>query len=168
TGLPFGSTWSADDVIVFASRDTTIWEVAATGGKAERVTRREQAGDDARHLLPQILPGGQWLLFTVLPTVFDWEHTRVVVQSLETGERRVLLEGAADARYVPTGHLVFMRQGNLMAAPFDATRARITGSENGLINGVMQSINSDSVPLDTGAGQFAFSSTGTLVYMAGE
>ncbi len=68
---------------------------------------------------PQILPGGRWLLFTVLPIEFGWDQARVVAQSLETGERKTLLETAADARYVPTGHLVYMRLGNLMAAPFD-------------------------------------------------
>jgi Tol biopolymer transport system component len=160
-------TWPTDDTIVFASQDTMIWKVTSGGGKPERLTTRGNAGDDARHLLPQMLPGGKWLLFTAQPTVFDWEHTRVVAQSLETGERKVVLEDAADARYVPTGHLVFMRQGNLMAAPFDVNGVRLTGSETGMVEGVMQSINAVSVPLDTGAGQFAFSSTGTLVYVAG-
>src|SRR5262249_52969861 len=156
--LPFGLSWSANGDILFASRDTTIWRVASGGALPEQITKRETAGNEARHLLPQVLPGEKWLMFTVLPTVHDWEHTRVVVQSLSTGERKVLLEGAADARYVSTGHLVFMRQGNLMAAPFDPSSVRLIGSEVGMIDGVMQSINANSVPLDTGAGQYTFSS----------
>jgi hypothetical protein len=56
--------------------------------------------------MPEILPGGRWLVYTVLPLDFGWDQASVVAQSLESGERKVLIEAAADARYVPTGHLV--------------------------------------------------------------
>ena len=47
---------------------------------------------------------------------------------LETGERKVLIQGGSDARYVPTGHIVYVRAGALMAAPFDLDRQEVTGS----------------------------------------
>src|SRR6185369_7434091 len=93
----------------------------------------------------------------------------VVAQSLKTGERKPLLEhGVADARYVPTGHLVYMRLGDLTAVPFDLRNVSVAGPEVPVVGGVMQSVNS-TVPIsvDTGAGQYAFSSSGTLAYVAG-
>ena len=166
TDLPFGAAWPSDDTIVYASATRTIWKVASAGSMPQQVTQRAER--EVRHVLPQILVGGAWLLFTVLPADSDWEHARVVAQSLKTGERKVVLEGAADARYVSSGHLVFMRRGTLMSAPFDVENARLTGPEVGLIDRVMQAIDSGSVGLDTGAGQYTFSSTGTLVYVAGQ
>ena len=167
TSQPWGATWPSQDAIVYASpANGTIWTVAAAGGMPRELTKL--ATGEFRRVLPQMLPREEWLLFTAIPATGNWEQTRVVAQSLDTGEQRVLLEGAADARYVPTGHLVYMRLGNLMAAPFDAERAQLTGPEAGMIEGIMQSINSTTVPLDIGAGQYAFSSTGTFAYVAGE
>ena len=56
-----------------------------------------------------------------------WDKANIAVQSLATGERKVLIEGGADARYIPTGHLVYMREGTLMAVPFNLDRLAVTG-----------------------------------------
>jgi serine/threonine-protein kinase len=163
---PFGASWAEDDRIVFSQRGT-IWSVPASGGKPVELTTRPDDGSEFSHAHPRILPGGEWMLFTVLPLTFAWDQAYVAVQSLETGERRTLVEGAADARYVPTGHLVYMRLGNLMAAPFDLGSMTIEGAEVGVIEGVMQAANAGATPVDTGAGQYAFAPDGTLAYVAG-
>ena len=61
------------------------------------------------------------------------------------GERRVLINGGAGARYVPTGHLVYMLNGALMAVPFDADRLETTGTAVPLLDGVMQNVNMPGV-----------------------
>jgi hypothetical protein len=48
----------------------------------------------------------------------DWITARIVVQSLDKTTRQVLLERGIDARYVPTGHLVYAIDGTLFAVPF--------------------------------------------------
>jgi dipeptidyl aminopeptidase/acylaminoacyl peptidase len=85
---------------------------------------------------------------------------------LATGQPVVLTDGA-DARYVPTGHLVFVRQGALLAAPFDVTALRLTGTPVGAVDDVMQAFNATAALLRTGAAQFAVSPTGSLAYAAG-
>ena len=60
---------------------------------------------------------------------------------LTTGEQTVLITGGADGRYVSTGHLVYVRLGTLMAAPFDPVRLAVTGGATGVIDGVMQAAN---------------------------
>jgi serine/threonine-protein kinase len=163
----YGADWTTDGQIVF-SQNGSISVVPANGGASKELTKRAADRGEARYVLPRLLPGGKWLMFTALPTINDWQTTRVVAQSLETGDRKVLLEGAADARYVPTGHLVYMRLGDLDAARFDVERVAVTGGEVTVVHDVMQSVNSTvPIALDTGSGQYAFSDSGALVYATG-
>ena len=113
---------------------------------------------------PQILPGGQSLLFTVATgTASDrWDRARIVVQPLKSGAPKLLIEGGSDARYVPTGHIVYALSGSLYAVPFDAQRLELNGGSVPIVEGVSR--NSGGV---TGAANFSFSTTGSLVYVPG-
>jgi dipeptidyl aminopeptidase/acylaminoacyl peptidase len=84
-----------------------------------------------------------------------------------TGTRKVLVTGGADARYVPAGHLVYVREGAWMAVPFNVARLEVTGAAVGLIANVMQAANIVGDPFNTGAAQFSVSSSGSLVYVPG-
>ncbi len=77
------------------------------------------------------------------------------------------LEGGADARYLPTGHLLYVRRGALMAAPFNLARLRVTGGSVGVMANVMQAANMWGPVTESGAGQFAVAGDGKLVYVAG-
>jgi eukaryotic-like serine/threonine-protein kinase len=124
--------------------------------------------DEISHRLPQLLPDGQTVLFTSTKATFpSWDDTRIVVQSLATGQQKVLIEGGADARYVKTGHLIYMRRGTLMAVPFDLKRLEVTGDAVGLLANVMQAANIQPLQIDSGAGQFAVSESGALAYLSG-
>jgi hypothetical protein len=79
---------------------------------------------------------------------------------------KVLIDDAADARYVSSGHLVFVRRGTLMAAPFDVTRLELAGGTVALVDGVMQAIN-NGLDADSGAAHFTMSGDGTLIYATG-
>ena len=104
-----------------------LWRVPASGGGKPELVTKPQPGEIS-HRLPQLLPDGQTVLFTSTKTTFpSWDDTRIVAQSLATGQQKVLIEGGADARYIKTGHLVYMRRGTLMAVPFDVDRLEVTG-----------------------------------------
>ena len=97
-----------------------MWRVGAAGGTPERLTQPDRKNGELKHLLPHVLPGSRAVLFTVTHSPFPkWDDTEVVVQELATGSRRARLDGAADGRYVVSGHLVYLQRGTLMAAPFD-------------------------------------------------
>jgi dipeptidyl aminopeptidase/acylaminoacyl peptidase len=99
------------------------------------------------------------VLFTI-GTRGSWDDAALAAQSLETGQRQVLIQGGSDPRYVPTGHLLYVRGGSLMAVAFDAVRLQVSGQPVPIIANVMQSLD--------GAAQFAISATGrSLVYVAG-
>ena len=78
-----------------------------------------------------------------------------------------LIDGGADARYVATGHLLYVREGELLAVPFDVERLEVTGGPIGVVPDVMQAAYLAGLPNDTGAMQVSVSATGTLVYLTG-
>ena len=112
-----------------------------------------------KFLSPQILPGDAAILFTVIHTPLpQWDDdTEVVAQRLTTGERKVLVQGGADARYLSSGHLLYLRKSTLMAVPFDLQRLTATGGAVALIADVMQSANTPNEAFESGAGQFSVS-----------
>jgi len=166
--LIYGATWGRTDKIVFARQAGGLWQVSATGGTPTAMTKLQANSGELSHRLPQFLPDGQTVLFTVTGSFFPtWDDTQIVAQSLVSGKRTVLVEGGADARLVATGHLVYLRRGTLMAVPFDSQRLEVTGAAVALVADVMQAASIQPVQIDTGAGQFAVSESGSLVYVAG-
>ena len=81
------------------------------------------------------------------------------MQSLTSGERKTLLEGGSDARYLPTGHIVYAVGGSLFAVAFDLQHMEVRGPKVPMIEGVRRAHWS----LLAGGAQFSVSSNGTLV-----
>jgi serine/threonine-protein kinase len=160
----WGASWGDDGTIFFANR-FGVSKVSSAGGTPVTVTMPD-ASRSERQLLPQALPGGKEILFTSVSS-YDWSTGNVVLHSLNGGERRVIVPGGSDARYVNTGHLVYMKNGTLMAVPFDVRSRQVTGAPVALIEGVMHAHNAPNGGDDTGAGQFAISRSGTMLYVVG-
>ena len=162
----YGASWGSNR-IVFAQGEGGLWEVSADGGAPQPLTMLDVTKGEYSHRLPHMLPDGDSLLYTVQKSRLRWTDALIVVRSLATGTQRVLIEGGADARYVPTGHLLYARAGTLMAVPFDLETLTLTGGAFGIIDDVMQSMLPNAVLLDTGAAQFTVSDSGELVYLPG-
>ena len=162
--FPEGMDWGASGLLVFHGVGETIWAVRA-GSKPEAVTTLREG--ELYHLTPHLLPGDSVVLFTVRKRRFTSGDEEVVAQVLASGERKVLLRNATDARYLPTGQLLFMRQGTLFAVPFDPARLEAKGEAVALIEGISHALSGASGENDfTGAGQLAISRTGDLAYIA--
>jgi Tol biopolymer transport system component len=160
-----GICWGPDGNIVFGTSESGLGTVSAAGGKTRPLTTLE-AAKEATHRLPQALPGGKAIVFTSMPSLYGVE-ARIELLSLETGKRKVLIEDGADARYVPTGHLLFVRRGALMAAPFSLDRLEIAGPAVKVQAGLMQAFNDAAVGVNSGAGQYAVSDSGALIFVSG-
>jgi hypothetical protein len=104
-------------------------------------------------IAPQMLPGGKTLLFTNL-FIQDPSNSQIVVQSLKSGEQKVLFKGGMAARSVPTGHIVYILPNNniinVFAVPFDLDKLKVTGGPVSVVENV---------------GGFAESGSGTLLYV---
>ena len=141
--------------------------IPETGGTPEPLTTLDAESGEVAHVWPRALPGGTAVLFTIFRTPdsgdrqsLDADEARVAVLSLDTGEQRVVVERGYNARYVPTGHLIFARQGALWAVPFDVDRMAITGSEEVVLQGVEVNETFGNIALSV-------SDDGSLVYVAG-
>jgi hypothetical protein len=156
---PYGMSWGTDG-IVFGLGSIGIMRVSANGGQPERLVSVK--ADELAHG-PQMLPGGQAVLFTLAPGTGPdrWNKAHVVVQTLRSGERKTLIEGGSDARYVSTGHLVYAIGGTVFAVPFDVRRLEVTGGPVPMVEGVRRA----TVP--TGTAQFSVSNSGSLIYIPG-
>ena len=90
-----GGTWGEGDRIVFGRVGSGLWMASTTGGEPRQLTAAKQG---ERHELPQMLPGGRAVLFTILS--ID-KPPRAAVHLLGSGETRSLLKAWALASSVP-------------------------------------------------------------------
>jgi Tol biopolymer transport system component len=121
--VPLRAVWTRDDHIYFdEDQGSRISRVSAAGGSPTNVRRQGISS-----FFSQILPAGDQALVTHSPNGISRDYATVVLLSLATGETKVLLQSAYDARYLPSGHLLFGRGGNLFAISFDLNRREVTG-----------------------------------------
>jgi roadblock/LC7 domain-containing protein len=115
------------------------------------------AGSDDVHRWPDVLPGGQGVVFTVMTARDEW---RIAAVPMSGGAPRVVAEDGGYPRYVG-GHLVFARAGTLMAAPFDTRRLRLEATPVPVLEDLRM------VTKGSGYAHYAVSATGSLAYVPG-
>ena len=154
---PLGASWSADNTILFGQGEG-IMRVSADGGTPEVVVK---AGENEALYGPQLMPDGRSVLFTVTTDngPARWDQAKIVVQSLSTGARTAVVTGGSEARYLATGHLVYVLRDELFAVPFDARRLTVTGGARPLVQGLLRPTGVSAMGANYGV-----SSQGTLVY----
>jgi hypothetical protein len=156
-GEGFGGSWAANGEIVFSPAGAGLFIVPEAGGQVRSLTRLDHGAGEDRHGWPQVLPAHGAALFGVM--AWSRETSEIGIVDLKTGERRVVLEDAWFGRYVPGGegaggHLLFVRDGTLMAAPFDPAASAPAGTPVPVLDHVRSS-------------QFDVSASGVLAYAPG-
>jgi len=153
-----GASWGPDNTIVFAPNAFGgLWRVSALGGTPTRLTTLDTKRLERTHRLPEILPNGKAVLFTVGTMMMDsYDDAIIEAVSLETGRRQVVVERGTNAHYISDGYLVFARKGALFAVPFDPIRLVVTGPSVQVLDGVDQN--------NGGAAAFSLSTKGSLIY----
>jgi serine/threonine-protein kinase len=154
-----GGSWSDDGTIWFGAPAGGLSRVSSSGGAPEVVTTPDATSGNPSDRWPQALPGGKAVLFSSgLGT--RYADASIVVQPLPNGPRKVLHQGGYYARYIPSGHIVYLHDGTLFGAPFDLGRLELTAQPAPILGGVASNPR-------TGGAQFAFSQQGTLVFRSG-
>jgi dipeptidyl aminopeptidase/acylaminoacyl peptidase len=90
-----------------------------------------------------------------------YDDARIEVQSLESGERKTLIEGGMCPSYSSTGHIIYAHEGKLLAVPFDLKRLAVTGSPVPVLDGVFMCVH-------TGSAHYSLADNGTLAYAPGQ
>jgi hypothetical protein len=133
-GVPRGASWGPDDTVIFATNASSgLWRVHVGGGEPEELTTPDPEQGD--HLWPEILPGGEGVLFTIMSGPV--ENAQIAVLSLVTGEIKVLIPGGSNPRYARTGHIVYGVGGTLRAVGFDVERLEVTSDPIPVLDGVI-------------------------------
>jgi len=154
SGITYGVSWDTEDTIYYGQGPDGIFRVSADGGDPELVVEAE-LGEEAG--FPQLLPTQNDLLFTLRGGAAG--EGLVVAESLSSGERRVIVRGARDARYLPTGHLVSAVEADLQVVSFDVDRLEVRGVPATLVEGVLAS------PAGTAGAIYTVSEAGSLAYV---
>jgi serine/threonine protein kinase len=159
-----GADWGEDGNIVASLRISGgLSRLPSTGGTPTPVT--ELVGEERTHRWPQILPGGEAILFTVENFTVGFDDARVEVVSLTDHRRRTLQRGGTYGRYLPSpggkGYLTYVNRGTLFAVPFDPKKLETLGSPMPVLGQVSYSAM-------FGSAKVSFSRTGTLVYRSRE
>ncbi|HSL20888.1 MAG TPA: protein kinase [Vicinamibacterales bacterium] len=153
-----GATWTARDAIIFASGSGNLMAVPSAGGTPRVIMAPDQAQGEYAYRWPQALPGGRAVLVTVTPRVSANGKLMAVV--LEEGTGHVLAEGVSSPMYTASGHLLFVRESSVFAAPFDVERLELRGEPVPVLEGVLT--------FSAGAANYDVSRDGSLVYLPGE
>ncbi|HEV8230947.1 MAG TPA: protein kinase [Thermoanaerobaculia bacterium] len=119
-----GGSWSIDGTILFGpSARHHLMRIPAAGGKPVAVTRLEEG--EVEHSWPWFLPDGRRFLYRA--RFFEAERNALFLASLDSKERRLVLQIDSDVAYSPSGHILFRRGDRLMSARFNAGEGRIEG-----------------------------------------
>lgn len=154
TGTLRAGAWLDDGRIVFSTTDqgSGLWSVGENGGSFVVLTTPDRSGGEVDHLFPAALPGSRGVLFTIV----GQSGPSAAVFDLQKNVAKVLVPGAACARYAGQGWLVYAKTGALYAAPFNLAALTVTGDAVTLTDRVLMGT--------AGWAYFATSDTGAVAF----
>jgi serine/threonine protein kinase len=156
-----GGSWNREGVILFGAgggEARTIHRVAALGGEPTPVTKLDPSRQETTHTYPYFLPDGRHFLYLALST--QPEHSGIYLASLDSKDTKRLVSTNKKAEYAASGHLLFLREGTLLAQPFDAERLELRGEPTPVAERVASYVT-------LGYGGYSVSQSGVLVYLSG-
>ena len=157
-GFALGGSWGDDGTIVAAFNEGTtgLARIPSGGGVPTPLTQIRVERGERSHVWPQVLPGSQAVLFMVYKKdrFVEGELVDADVDVLtKSGDRKTIHHGGFISRYLPSGHLVYVKKNTMWAAPFRLDRLAVIGEPQP----VLEEVNGPD---------FDFSSTGTAVYVS--
>jgi Tol biopolymer transport system component len=129
-----GGSWNRDGDIIFGNFGGLL-RVRETGGVASPLTTLDPSRKEEFHLLPTFLPDGRHFVYLrVSPSAPEASGTYVgsLDAKPEAQSTKRLMPYAIGVTYAAAvdsgpGRLLFLREGTLMAQPFDATSLALAG-----------------------------------------
>jgi len=151
-----GGAWNRAGVIVFApTSDGPLYRVSAAGGDPQPVTQLDTLRHETGHRFPQFLPDGRHFLYSVLPPADG--RFAICVGSLDSPTLEHLFAASTGVVCAGPDYLLYLRNGTIVAQPFDAARRRLRGNPTSLRD-------TPSPTSFAGAAGFSASNEGTLAF----
>ena len=154
-------SWGTDGNIYFSRGlgSEGIWRVSANGGEAEQLTYIIDSLGENAHTWPQLLSDTKTLLYTSLGPSTGSIDSKIVIQQLDTKERKVLVNNAIFGRYLSNGNLLYANnEGNIFILTFNLRKLKIVSDPEAVLSGVNTSTWS-------GAAFLSVSETGNLIFL---
>jgi Tol biopolymer transport system component len=132
-GIP---SWQGDSILFnqFSVRDQGVYRVDAGGGNPERVARADPSRPASVPFWPQYLPDGKHYLYLLL-LLRGTEIDHELYAGSFDGQPAKKISASIDSRVIyADGKLLFVRDGTLLAQPFDADRVRFTGEAKPVVS----------------------------------
>jgi serine/threonine-protein kinase len=155
-GSPQGATWLEDGTIVYING--LLGDLKRIADNGRKVDLLAKPAEGRIVFDPRGVPGTDWVLYSV-GDPSDLDNAEIVALSLKTGQPKVILTGGSDARYVQSGHLLYVRGDALYAAPFDLRTMTVTGAGLPVVDGLSRAL------IVSRSGNYDVSNGGTLVYL---
>ena len=155
-----GVAWGEDGTIIFGTTTSGLYRVKNADGTPQPLTDPSKLGHSSDRW-PQFLPGSDFILYTSPFGLASLDDSEILALNLKTGQTKSIYRGGYNARYVPGGYLLYLRQGNIFGLRFSPSRLEIGGQPVKLVDGV-------SSDIATGGADFSTSREGTMVYHAGK
>ena len=153
-----GGAWAPDGSIIFTRDGRGLWRVPNSGGIPRQLTTLDTARKVFNHWYPQVLPGGNAVIYTSYATPIA--RASIDAYDMKSHRAKVLVEGAVYGRYAASGHLLYSRDGAIFGVPFDPVALKVLGTP--------VPVQEDVAWVATdGLGAFAVASNGTLAYLKG-
>jgi Tol biopolymer transport system component len=155
-----GGTWNGDVILFGGQQLGPLQRVSSAGGAPRPATRLDESKTERNHRFPWFLPDGRHFLYCAL--IGGQANTSVRIGSVDSADAKLLLEADSNAIYA-SGHLLYLRESNLMAQPFDPERLATTGDAVPIAEKVGRIYN-----VAAAFGIFSASANGVLAYVSGE
>jgi Tol biopolymer transport system component len=118
-----GGSWNAEDEIIFApSVQSRLHRVSASGGECSALKTSEPSGPVLTHRWPWFLPDGRTFLFYAGS---PGARTGIYVSSLDRADAKFIVDANSRVAYATSGYLLFVREGSLIAQPFDLDKLQL-------------------------------------------
>ena len=159
-----GGSWGTSGVILFSpARGGPVFRVPAEGGARAPVTSSTAESNFAvvgSHRWPHFMPDGEHFTYNSEPNGACSDLTEMHFASVDGKEDHPLLRICSNASY-SNGQLLYWRDGNLIAQPFDPRKGILSGTPVPIAG---------HVAFDAlfGFGAFSASVSGELIYRSGE
>ncbi len=161
-GTARGGTWSREGVIVFApDSQGGLYRISASGGTVKQLTAPDLGRNETSHRWPSFLPDGKHFVFLVAGQAIGDEGNAIHAGSLDPEDKPKRIVKATTQALFRDGHLLFVRDGFLLAQRFDPKSMELAGDAVPLAEQVRQSVEV------WGKTHFSASDNGLLLYDGG-
>jgi Tol biopolymer transport system component len=160
-GSGSGVFWGIDNYIYFSPGfgSEGIWRISASGGNPEKITTVIDSLGENAHRNPQLLPDSKTLIFSALGPSYGSLDSKIIIQDLKSGKRKVLIDKAIYGRYLFNGSLLFANnEGYIFTIPFNLHKLKATGEPETVLSGINTSTSG-------GAAFLSVSETGNLIFL---